>query len=216
MLATRRRLASSVSFSCLALMTVGGLWECRGRLCRATATTSSGTTWSELAGDIQSYAVDVIERVRARAALYVVGHLSQPRNLDTVHIVEAQIPAREQIAPLRSGSHGKAVRRRSQVVACRTTKQIPRQGVVEAVSIVEQAKVVRRTMADVVSLESNAEILVLRDRATSTDTEMRRCFDRRGGGRQRSIGRNLEATCVCAGIHKELSAVGARQAAKGI
>src|ERR1700722_19515072 len=121
MLATRRRLASSVSFSCLALMTVGGLCECRGRLCRATVTTSSAATCSEFAGDIQAYAIDVIKRVRSGAALYVVGQLAQPRNLDTVHIVEAQVPARKQVAPLRSGPEGKAVRRCGQVVACRTT-----------------------------------------------------------------------------------------------
>src|ERR1700748_864333 len=90
-----------------------GLWEGRGRLCRATATTSSAATRSKSAGEGQADAVDVVERVRAGAALHVCWQHPEPGNFDAIQVVQPQVPTRQQVAPLRPRAEGKPIGRRA-------------------------------------------------------------------------------------------------------
>src|SRR5580658_6676929 len=128
---------------------------------------------SELERHVQPHTARAVEGLATVAVLGIARQGALARQFDAGEVVEIQVPVRQQVAPLGAGTEPPAVGRRRLRIAGRAGKSGEREVAAETVAVVDQPRREQRVITHSQGLEAHAEILVLGNRATRAETEVR-------------------------------------------
>src|SRR5437016_9128432 len=138
--------------------TVGSSFRCRIR--------------SEFARHVQRPHGDIVVRVGAISALRLARQDSQAVEFCGVPIVNAKVPMRHDVAPLKSAAQIESIGWCGLGVTRSPAKQLHGEGAGEPIAIVEDTSAYQGETLNVVSFNSHTDILVLRDRPTRSHSNV--------------------------------------------
>src|SRR5688572_9291379 len=139
----------------------------------ARCSNNCGRATSPAIAERERRAGQIVEAVGPLLAGRIARQHFVARDLVAVAQVQTQIYAREQIAPLHTGSVVVAVSRRRQIEARRAQKYGHRQRIAEAIAIVERTHAEQQVAIDVVELDAHTQVAAFAHGAPRADGEMR-------------------------------------------